>query len=116
VPEWTDCGVTPMDPIIEFNHNTHCSVTGGYVYRGPSALFNGYYFYGDYCSTVVWLAIEGDSGWSSTQWPLAAATLNSISSFGEDEQGNLYIADRNDGKIYRIAVGGQIFADSFEQN
>ena len=83
-------------------------------FPGPSALFNGYYFYGDYCSDVVWLAIEGDSGWSSAEWPLAAPTLNSISSFGEDGQGNLYIADRNDGKVYQISITSQIFADSFE--
>ena len=112
-----DCtGVTPTDPIIEYSHNPHCSVTGGYVYRGPGTLFSGYYFYGDYCSDVVWLAIEGDSGWSSTEWPLAAPTLNSISSFGEDEQGNLYIADRNDGKVYRIFINRKIFTDSFEQD
>ena len=77
-------------------------------------MFNGYYFYGDYCSSVVWLAIEGDSGWSSTVWPLAALTLNSISSFGEDEEGNLYIADRNDNKIYQISIESLIFANSFE--
>ena len=109
-------GVAPTDPILEYSHGPHCSVTGGYVYRGPGALINGYYFYGDYCSTVVWLAIEGDSGWSSTQWPLAAPTLNSISSFGEDEQGNLYVADRDDGKVYRISVDWKIFSDSFEQD
>lgn len=110
-----DCtGVTPTDPIIEYSHNPHCSITGGYVYRGPNPLFDGYYFYGDYCSDVVWLAIEGDSGWSSTEWPLAAPTLSSISSFGEDEQGNLYIADLSAGKVYRISMVWRIFADSFE--
>ena len=116
-----DCtGASPTDPIIEFSHSPHCSVTGGYVYRGPTAAFNGYYFYGDYCSSVVWLAIEGDSGWTSTEWPLAALTLNSISSFGEDEMGNLYIAQHNrsfnpnTGKVYRISIGPLIFADSFE--
>ena len=110
-----DCtGVSPTDPIIEFSHSPHCSVTGGYVYRGPSDLFDGYYFYGDYCSDVVWLAIEGDAGWTSTEWPLAAPTLASISSFGEDEQGNLYIADRNGGKVYQILVQELIFSSSFE--
>ena len=110
-----DCtGVAPTDPVIEFSHGPHCSVTGGYVYRGPGTLFDGYYFYGDYCSGVVWLATEGDAGWSSVVWPLAALTLNRISSFGEDEQGNLYIADRNDGKVYRILVRELLFSSSFE--
>jgi len=107
-------GVSPTDPIIEYSHNPHCSITGGYVYRGPGHLFDGYYFYGDYCSDVVWLAIEGDAGFSSIEWPLAAPTLNSISSFGEDEEGNLYIADRNDGKVYLVTIEPLIFADSFE--
>ncbi|NNK99927.1 MAG: glucose dehydrogenase [Xanthomonadales bacterium] len=110
-----DCtGVSPTDPIIEYSHSPHCSVTGGYVYRGPGSMFNGYYFYGDYCSDVVWLASEGESGWTSTEWPLAAPTLNSISSFGEDEEGKLYIADRNDGRVYMVTVETLIFADSFE--
>ena len=110
-----DCtGVSPTDPIIEYSHGPHCSVTGGYVYRGPSSRFNGYYFYGDYCSDVVWLASEDESGWTSSEWPLAASTLNSVSSFGEDEDGNLYIADRNNGKVYLVIVEMLIFADSFE--
>ena len=77
-------------------------------------MFDGYYFYGDYCSSVVWLATESDAGGSSVVWPLAALTLNRISSFGEDEQGNLYIADRNDGKVYRILVRELLFSSSFE--
>jgi len=107
-------GVAPTDPIIEFSHGPHCSVTGGYVFRGPGTLFDGYYFYGDYCSASVWLASEGDAGWSSAVWPLAASTLSSISSFGEDEAGNLYIADRNSGKVYRILIQELLFSSSFE--
>ena len=107
-------GVAPTDPIIEFSHGPHCSVTGGYVFRGPGTLFDGYYFYGDYCSASVWLASEGDTGWSSAVWPLAASTLSSISSFGEDEAGNLYIADRNSGKVYRILIQELLFSSSFE--
>ena len=107
-------GVAPTDPIIEFSHGPHCSVTGGYVFRGPGTLFDGYYFYEDYCSASVWLASEGDTGWSSAVWPLAASTLSSISSFGEDEAGNLYIADRNSGKVYRILIQELLFSSSFE--
>ena len=102
------------DPILEFSHGPHCSVTGGYMYRGKHTAFDGFYFYGDYCSDVVWLAAEGDSGWQSTEWPAAAPILTSISSFGEDEAGELYIADRNGGKVYRIKINDGIFADSFE--
>ena len=107
-------GASPTDPVLEFDHDLHCAVTGGFVYRGFSTSFDGYYFYGDFCSAVVWLAIDGESGWSTTQWPLAASTLTSISSFGEDEDGNLYIADRAAGTIYQIITPDELFSDSFE--
>jgi glucose/arabinose dehydrogenase len=104
------------DPILEYSHSLGCSVTGGYVYRGSVQAFNGYYFYGDYCSTRVWLASNSGSGWTTSEWTAAAAVLGSISSFGQDETGTLYIADRNDGLIFRIDMAnpGHIFANSFE--
>ena len=62
-----------------------CSITGGYVYRGTQGtLPNGTYVYGDYCSGEVF-------SWNgSAQTPLLDTTIN-ISSFGEDEAGELYV-------------------------
>jgi len=55
------------------------------------------------------------AGWVSTQWIAAADILASISSFGQDEEGNLYIADRDGGKLFRINIEQSvIFSDSFE--
>ncbi|MFO7634164.1 MAG: glucose dehydrogenase, partial [Caldilinea sp.] len=79
----------------------NCSVTGGYVYRGAELpQWNGLYFYGDYCSGRIWaLAPDGDGGWANTE------ILDSdlvLSSFGEDEAGELYALDYGSGTIYRM--------------
>jgi hypothetical protein len=84
-------------PVFDYNHSGgRCSITGGYVYRGAqNAVPNGTYIYGDYCSGEIF-------GWDgSTQSLLLDTTLN-ISSFGEDESGELYVVNLN-GSISRIA-------------
>lgn len=111
------CG-PPTDyvfPILEYSHGQGCSVTGGYRYRGadfPNLV--GYYLYADYCSGTIWGATD-DGGWSTT--PLLA-TGHSISTFGEDESGELYLADRGGARaIYRIVDNSpvdQVFDDGFE--
>jgi glucose/arabinose dehydrogenase len=104
-------------PILEYPHSQGCSVTGGYRYRG-SAFPNlqGYYLYADYCNGTVWGATTSGSTWSST--PLLASFL-SVSSFGEDEAGELYIADHvsSGGAVYRVIDSSptdQLFTDGFE--
>ena len=81
----------------------HCSVTGGYVYRGTVfPAMQGIYVYGDYCSGVIWaLAPDVAGAWQSTQ---ILDTSFFISSFGEDEQGELYITDLTGGTVARIGV------------
>ncbi len=115
----TGCG-TPdqyVSPILEYSHGQGCSVTGGYRYRGPTfPNLQGYYLYADYCTGTVWGATTDGSTWSSA--PLLASLL-SVSSFGEDESGELYIADRvaGSGAVYRIIDSSptdQVFADGFE--
>ena len=86
-------------PVAEYNHTLGCSVTGGYVYRGTNfpSLY-GYYIYGDYCSGRLF-SLNNNSGWESVQ---LLDTPYNISTFGEDEQGELYFADYATGKIYNI--------------
>ena len=44
-----------IQPVAQYNHNTGCSVTGGYVYRGPSIPgLDGRYLFSDFCSSQVW--------------------------------------------------------------
>ena len=75
-------------PLFDYPHTGgRCSITGGYVYRGAQGtLPPGTYVYGDYCSGEI-LAWDG-----STQTVLADTTMN-IASFGEDEQGELYVVN-----------------------
>jgi len=84
-------------PIFDYDHTSgRCSITGGYVYEGSLSTFpTGTYIYGDYCSGEIF-AWDG-----STQTVLLDTTL-SISSFGEDEQGELYVVNLS-GSISRIA-------------
>ena len=86
-------------PVAEYSHALGCSVTGGHVYRGSNfpSLY-GYYFYGDYCSGRLFGLIN-NSGWESAQ---LVDTSYKISTFGEDEQGELYLSDYAAGKIYKI--------------
>jgi glucose/arabinose dehydrogenase len=93
-------GGVPTPPILDYTHALGCSVTGGYRYRGvvyPGLV--GTYFYGDYCSGRIWGANNVGGTWSTVE--LLDTTL-SISTFGEDEAGEVYLADYAGGVIYRI--------------
>ena len=98
-------GPPPADavaPIAEYAQTQGgCAVTGGYVYRGPALPeAAGVYFYGDYCSGLLWtLTRDAGGAWQNA---LAFDTDFSISSFGEDEAGELYLVDLSGG-IYRLA-------------
>jgi glucose/arabinose dehydrogenase len=117
-------GRTPagaVDPIYEYLHQGGGrSVIGGYVYRGPIGSFQGQYFFGDSVSRNVWsITFDGSlpadfdganiasfMDWSSLLPPSGFGT---ISSFGEDALGNLYLVDLGNpfvtdptGRIYLI--------------
>ena len=92
--------VTAVGPIAEYSHDDGCSVTGGYVYRGtqqPSMV--GTYVFSDYCSGTIWTP---DAGGVVPQ-PLADTGL-SVSSFGEGEDGEIYLVDISGGGLYRVVV------------
>jgi glucose/arabinose dehydrogenase len=96
-------GVTP--PVTQYDHNMNCSITGGYVYRGKSVPgLVGAYIFGDYCTGGVF-AVHGspDQGWSP-RLELGYQPIK-ISSFGEDVDGELYVADIQGGTIYRLVDG-----------
>jgi len=75
-------------------------VTGGVVYRGAlyGALYS-VYFYGDYCSGRIWGLTRDRGMWQSL---VLADTAFNISTFGEDDDGNVYFADYAGGAIYAI--------------
>jgi glucose/arabinose dehydrogenase len=112
-----------INPIYDYSHTGGnfggFSVTGGYVYRGPVLGLRGNYFFADFVSNNVWsLRYDGSdpstfNGTNFTQlirwnsiWMVDAGTISSVSSFGEDLDGNLYIVDFG-GEIFKI-VGGNL--------
>jgi glucose/arabinose dehydrogenase len=82
-----------IPPIFDYTHtNGRCSITGGYVYRGAQDTFtSGTYVYADYCSGEVFT-------WNGTAQVTVLDTALNISSFGEDEAGELYV----------VALGGSV--------
>jgi hypothetical protein len=85
-------------PIVEYTNtggSGRCSVTGGYVYRGTrSTLPTGAYVYADYCSGEIFM-LEGGAQ------SVLLDTARRVSSFGEDEAGEIYVVDHTGG-IYRM--------------
>lgn len=100
-------------PIHDYEHNAlipvietqvtgtaHCSVTGGYVYRGAKVPgLVGHYLYGDYCSGYLWSLVRDDAGnWQNT---LLLKTDLTITSFGEDVDGEFYLVSFP-GTVYQL--------------
>lgn len=89
------------DPAAEYSHELGCSITGGEVYRGMNlAEWQGVYLYGDYCNGNVWGLLRSPAG--DWQNQLMFATGISISSFGVDEMGEIYLLDHDSGDIYKL--------------
>jgi hypothetical protein len=88
------CSVLPaLRPVTEYvRQSGRCAVTGGYVYRGSRrALPYGAYVFGDFCSGEIFVLHEGNQ-------TVILDTSLGISSFGEDESGELYV----------VALGGSV--------
>jgi glucose/arabinose dehydrogenase len=103
-PKDRSCDQTGLaQPVMEYDHSQGCSVTGGYVYRGQAfPSLTGVYLYGDYCSGRIWGLVADQAGaWHAAELAQADARL---SSFGEDETGELYLLDMGDGELFRIKV------------
>jgi glucose/arabinose dehydrogenase len=98
--EQTTGEVTP--PVATYPHSDGCSISGGYVYRGELLPdLQGVYFYGDYCNGRIWTLYQDEAGaWVSARSAWTPGQFV-ISSFGEDEAGELYLVDYK-GAIYRL--------------
>lgn len=111
----TSAPANPVEPVYDYQRTGSTgfegrSVTGGYVYRGPITSIRGRYFFADYVTARIWSFEVNSPGFTTirnlTDWTAAlvpdAGTIDKISSFGEDNAGNLYIIDHFDGELYRI--------------
>lgn len=88
-------------PVSSYPHSQGRSITGGFVYRGSDPALQGIYLYGDFANGRIWGLRREGSLWENR---LLIDSPYGISTFGQDEQGNLWVADYFDGGIYRISV------------
>ncbi|TYA57247.1 PQQ-dependent sugar dehydrogenase [Formosa maritima] len=103
-----DCPANTNDltfPIAFYTHsssgNFKCSITGGYRYRGTAQPnLNGLYFFADYCSDEIGI-LENDEGtWNMTF--TEPYNGNGWTAFGEDVEGEIYVAGIDSGDIFKI--------------
>ncbi len=90
-------------PVYQYLHSEDdgCSVTGGYVYRGtefPS--LEGYYFFSDYCNDVLYSLHDSSGEWVVEKHGQFSG--NNFSAFGEDMNGELYLAGISSGKVFKL--------------
>lgn len=103
-----DVSLSP--PVHAYAHSVgSCSITGGYMYRGTEIPeLRDRYVFGDFCSSKIW-----SMAWDGTRLsdlrdhtqelePAGSDSIITISSFGEDNAGELYVCDYSGGSIYRI--------------
>jgi glucose/arabinose dehydrogenase len=100
------CSTTGLErPVFEYNHSGGaCSITGGYAYRG-SALpeVAGHFFYSDYCLGFLRSFLYAN-GVATDQRNWDVGSIGSVTSFGEDSAGELYVVVQQ-GRVYRIERG-----------
>lgn len=93
-------------PVLDYPHvGSSCSgsVTGGYVYRGQAMpSLGGTYFYADFCLRFVEsFRFQNGQATERTEWPLLNPSGSSITSFGEDDAGELYVMTQGGG-LFKI--------------
>jgi uncharacterized repeat protein (TIGR03806 family) len=87
-------------PIAWYGHQWGGSITGGNVYRGKRfPVLDGAYFFGDYMTGNLWRTKLDETGKYQTE--LVRRTGRSIASFGEDDDGEVFLLSF-DGGIYRL--------------
>jgi glucose/arabinose dehydrogenase len=93
-------------PVAEYSRDLGCSVTGGHVYRGTAIDgLGGWYLFSDYCSGHLF-GIRSDTDGSELAPAILLEGAGSISSFGVDGEGELYVTDIGGGRLSRIVGGG----------
>jgi uncharacterized protein (TIGR03437 family) len=95
------CGTQGLTlPVAEYSHAEGCSIIGGFVYRGRvSPGLRGLYLYGDLCSGTIWGLEKQGPAWMVRKM---LSTTFSITTFGEDEAGELYVSNAGNGTIHHL--------------
>lgn len=93
-------------PVVDYDHSGgKCSITGGYVYRGnlyPDLV--GKYIFADYCSAQIGILNNTTITWTT------AFSGNNFTTFGEDNDRQLYISAQN-GKIFKVKTSALAVSD-----
>jgi glucose/arabinose dehydrogenase len=90
-----------VDPVFEYDHSQGCSISGGFVYRGGELPeWQGIYLFADFCTGNVWGTRKTTENTWETQ--LLFQNVGSITSFGEDENGEIYLVSR-DGRLLKLS-------------
>ena len=108
-------GCPKAEPIFQYPHTGgRCSVTGGYVYRGCAIPdLKGQYFFADYCAATIYSGrAQGDTlvdfrDRTAQLAPGGGLSIGSITSFGEDARGELYICDQG-GEVFKIVPASAV--------
>jgi len=92
-----------MMPVAVYGHDEGCSVTGGYVYRGPAIPeLAGHYFYADWCGGWVRsFRYDGGEAVDLADWSSDLGQIGRIVSFGRDAFGEVYVLTQ-EGAIFEI--------------
>ena len=92
-----------VPPVAEYAHsNGNCAIIGGDVYRGDAyPSLEGIFFYGDHCTGRIWGMRRAGAAWETQELLVTGLRLASI---GDDEDGNIYVADFYSGQIYKVVV------------
>ncbi|MEN9937857.1 MAG: hypothetical protein RLZZ387_4436 [Chloroflexota bacterium] len=89
-------------PVSEYTHDLGQSVTGGFVYRGQAyPALQGVYIFADFVSGRVWGMRQAGGAWERAE---LLDTEMYISSFGEDEAGELYLTSMYDGTVHQVTA------------
>ena len=99
--ESVGCDTAYTDPVYDYPRSEGNSITGGMVYRG-SAIGGrvGEYIYADYGSGRIW-ALRGNAQGGYVNEQLLDEPSGPVA-FGADAGGELYFANINNGRIYKL--------------
>ena len=104
-PDGDSCAKTGLVlPLTEYDHSIgDCAIVGGFVYRGTAyPTLRGGYIFGDECTGYIRAV---DAAGPDQQTPTTLVdTHRAISSFGEDEAGELYLTDLASGGLYQVVT------------
>jgi glucose/arabinose dehydrogenase len=90
-------------PIAEYDHSEGTAIIGGFVYRGTAiSQLQGSYVFGDFTGGKIWMLRETSPGsWTRT---VLLSTTRTISSFGQDQAGELYVVDYGTGAVLKLTA------------